>query len=328
MWPWGSGLFLADNGRNEKPRPLRHVWAIVCCDVFNPESHGSFMIFSSRWRPLTVCILWGGWRFWGEMAPKRRPQCATRGSASSSVGDAIPKRGNWNLLRKEFSVCSILSVLWNQGKYKLIPNVNWGGRGCCSRNQCSVCGGECVHPVWDGALLLEDEIWNPLYKEQVGGGVSLPSLFLRAELSARKLPHASASSGCHRGSSCCHQAPPLLPLQPLEFEEDNLHCWVVWLMQAASVELPVWAQSFCPSSARLLSVAVPENEDFLVGLRGGTGEAQAVFTLIGLTPFPCSVFLATPQEMKSWTSCSREVLPLCLTVWVTGMQECCKDGCL
>lgn len=55
-------------------------------------------------------------------------------------------------------------------------------------------------------------------------GFSLPTFFLRAELSARKLPHASASSGCHRGSSCCHQAPPLLPLQPLEFEEDNLHC--------------------------------------------------------------------------------------------------------
>lgn len=30
------------------------------------------------------------------------------------------KRGNWNLLRKEFSVRSILSILWNQGKYKLI----------------------------------------------------------------------------------------------------------------------------------------------------------------------------------------------------------------
>lgn len=100
MWPWGSGLFLADNGRNEKPRPLQHAGAIVCCDVFNS---GSFRIFSSYWRPLTVFLFWGGWRFWREMAPERRPQHGTRGAASSVV-DAVLKRGNWNLPRKEFSV--------------------------------------------------------------------------------------------------------------------------------------------------------------------------------------------------------------------------------
>lgn len=63
MWLWGSGLFLADNGRNEKPRPLQHVRAIVCCDVFNSESHRFFSIFSSYWRPLTVFLCWEEWRF-------------------------------------------------------------------------------------------------------------------------------------------------------------------------------------------------------------------------------------------------------------------------
>lgn len=100
-------------------------------------------------------------------------------------------------------------------------------------------------------------------------------------------------------------------------------------MQAASGELFVPAQSFCPSSARLPRVTVPKNEDFQVGLRWGTGEDQAVFRLMGLTSFPCSGFFAAPQEIKSWTSCSGEVftpLPCCLGYWDAGMLQGWMDN--
>lgn len=87
-------------------------------------------------------------------------------------------------------------------------------------------------------------------------------------------------------------------------------------------------ESFWPSSARLLSVTAPKNEDFQVGLRWGAGEDQAVFRLIGSASFPCCGFLATLQEIKTGHPVLGRFYPSGFAVWVTWMQECCKDGCL